>query len=277
MRRQRAQGIRILGILQRSNARDLGKGRDRPRLARCAHSADQLRIRTQAVAQAQTRHGEKLRERLEDDQRIALDAARQRAFIGIRQKVQKALVNCQQSTHLAATLQQPLQQHWRRHLTGGVARLADVDKVNILIHRIKQRLIGNKAALRAQHVLDHLAIHLRKRRLVLGKRRCHHQRLARAQRLRQADEQVGCPVAAQDLLNLDAMVSRKLSRELAAKRVGVRRLVLDRRGKRRFDRRRHPQRAEVGRIVERALARLSQITSPIASMSKHRYTPPVST
>ena len=193
----------------------------------------------------------------------------------LRQKVKKALVHHQQRPFGTAAVQDLLHQRKGSQLPGGIVGLAEKDHVRGIVYGANKTLRHRKILFLPQKMPLHRAAHGFQRRSIFRKGGGRQQGTARLCCQHKAEDQVRSAVAAKDLVFRQLLGIRKLCPQRSAQRVRV----AVRSGDRLYDRPSNavgqPQRADVGRKVQRVLPVLLPVSCPVAAMDQclHQSTP----
>ena len=247
---QRPDGPDILRLLQRGHTRGLGRGGDRPGLARRPQLCQQGGVGAQAVPQPHPSHPVQLGEGFQDQQAAPVQRPFQGVGGGVGQEIPKALVQNQQGARLPAAVQHPQQQGPRAGQPGGVVGLAEKDHPHPRPDGLQKAFVQPEAVCFPQGVPLHRAAHGVQRGFVLGKGRGRDQRTARPQGQRRPPDQIGRAVAAEDPFRRHPFGLPNGLRQGPAEGVGVAVAAGGAGSQRRRHPRRHPQRADVGRKIQ---------------------------
>ena len=235
-------------VLQRGNARHLGRRRDRPGLARRTQAPDEALVGADSVAEPQPRHRIGLRERAHDDE--LRETCRQVECAFPVREIEEALVE-----HHARTRRTCRLQHRDEHLAvheqaSRVVGRGDKDETDAR-HDIGRDGAGQrKAVFFAQQMAHDLRARLLEYLLVSRIARGAYQRLLRAHDRAHPGDQVACPRRADELPGRDALRCAQRVGQRTARRVGIGRELRHRLAQRTDGCRRHPERVDVCREVE---------------------------
>ena len=182
------------------------------------------------------------------------------------EEVEEALIHDQHRAAVGTAAQQLLHHIRRRDLPCGVVGLAEEHGIDAVVDGIHKVVRHGKVIFFPQNKPLYVTIHRFQRSGVLGKGRRGQQGTTRAQGQRQAEDQICRAVAAQNLRSVHALCRGQLSAQCPAERVRV----AIRHGQCRCDGRRHargqPQRADVGRKIQRVPAKRGPIARPVAAV-----------
>ena len=200
-----------------------------------------------------------------------------RQRLAVRQKIQKALVHRQQRADRLAFRQNPPHQRPVRRLPRRVVRLAEEHDLHRRLNRA-QNILGQRKIVRfVQRVAANVAADRFQRRLVFRERRRENQRMLWPFGQREPENQIRRAVSAENPILRNAFRLAERRAKLAAERVGIAIRPICRRADGPRHRLRRPQRADVGRKIQRVPPVFLPIADGIAAMHQpHRFFTPKS-